>query len=68
MCEPACIKYTRSAEFTCSDLTTARKNCGKAYNSAVELLAYLCKKFGSDPLADGVVVLFLSTPNSSEAS
>lgn len=56
MCEPACIKYTQGAAFTCSDLTTARKNCETAYNSAVDLFAYLCKKFGFDPLADGVIV------------
>lgn len=56
MCEPACIKYTQGATFTCSDLTTARKNCETAYNSAVELFAYLCKKFGFDPLADGVII------------
>jgi hypothetical protein len=56
MCEPACIKYTQGAAFTCSDLTTARKNCETAYSSAVDLFAYLCKKFGFDPLADGVIV------------
>lgn len=56
MCEPACIKYTQGANFTCSDLTTAQKNCETAYNSAVELFAYLCKKFGFDPLADGVII------------
>lgn len=56
MCEPACIKYTQGAAFTCSDMTTARKNCKTAYDSAVELFAYLCSKFGFDPLADGVIV------------
>ena len=56
MCEPACIKYTQGAAFTCSDLTTARKNCETAYSSAVDLFAYLCKKFGFDHLADGVIV------------
>lgn len=56
MCEPACIKYTQGAAFACSDMTTARKNCETAYNSAMELFAYLCSKFGFDPLADGVIV------------
>lgn len=28
----------------------------KVYREAVELTAYLCKKFGFDPLADGVVI------------
>lgn len=56
MGEPACIKYTQGATFTCSDLTTARKNCETAYKSAVELFAYLCEKFGLNPLADGVII------------
>ena len=30
MCEPACIKYTGGANFTCSD-TAAAKGCGEAY-------------------------------------
>ncbi|MDE6746915.1 MAG: SPOR domain-containing protein, partial [Oscillospiraceae bacterium] len=49
-------RYIQGATFTCSDLPTARKNCETAYNSAVDLFAYLCKKFGFDPLADGVIV------------
>lgn len=58
MCEPACIEYSKenASKFTCSDLKTAQKNCEVAYNSAVELFAYLCKEFGFDPLADGVIV------------
>lgn len=56
MCEPACIKYTSGANFTCSDLTTARAVATRTYDAAVELFAMLCKEFNLDPLADGVIV------------
>lgn len=56
MCEPACIKYTGGANFTCSDLDTARAVAKRTYEAAVELFAMLCKQYGLNPLADGVVV------------
>ena len=56
MCEPACIKYTGGATFTCSDLTTARMVAAMTYAAAVELFAYLCKEYNLDPLADGVII------------
>ena len=56
MGEPACIKYTSGSKFTVSDLETAQKCAVTAYNSAVELFAYLCDKYALDPLADGVIV------------
>lgn len=56
MCEPACIRYTSGSGFTCSDLATARASAVRTYEVAVELFAMLCKKFGLDPLADGVVI------------
>lgn len=56
MCEPACIKYTSGANFTCSDTATAKAVATRTYNSAVELFAFLCEKFKLDPLADGVVI------------
>lgn len=56
MCEPACIKYTSGATFTCSDLTTARAVCRRTYAAAVELFASLCAEFNLDPLGDGVIV------------
>lgn len=52
MCEPACIKYTSGANFTCSDLASARAAAKRTYVSAVELFAMLCKKFNLDPLKD----------------
>lgn len=56
MGEPACIKYTSGSKFTVSDLETAQKCAVTAYNSAVELFAYLCDKYALNPLADGVIV------------
>ena len=52
MCEPSCIKYTSGANFTCSDLASARAAAKRTYDSAVELFAMLCKKFNLDPLKD----------------
>ena len=56
MCEPACIKYTSGASFTCSDLTTAKAVAKRTYEVAVELFAMLCNKYGLNPLADGVII------------
>ena len=52
MCEPACIKYTGGASFTCSDTVTARAVAKRTYEAAVELFAMLCKKYGLNPLTD----------------
>ena len=56
MCEPACIKYTSGANFTCSDTAAAKAVAQRTYQAAVELFAMLCQKFSLDPLADGVVI------------
>lgn len=56
MCEPACIKYTGGASFTCSNLPVARAVAQRTYDTAVQLFAHLCKEFNLDPLADGVIV------------
>lgn len=56
MCEPACIKYTSGANFTCSDIQTAKAVVTRTYESAVELFAQLCKQYNLDPLADGVII------------
>lgn len=56
MCEPSNIRYTGGATFTCSDLTAARAVARRTYDAAVELFAMLCKEYGLDPLADGVIV------------
>ena len=56
MCEPACIKYTGGATFTCSDKATAQAVAKRTYEAAVELFAMLSQKFSLDPLGDGVIV------------
>ena len=56
MCEPACIKYTGGATFTCSDKATAKAVAKRTYEVAVELFSMLCWKFSLDPLGDGVIV------------
>ena len=56
MCEPDCIKYTGGANFVCSDYARARVMVERTYKSAVELFAHLCKEYGLNPLADGVII------------
>ena len=56
MCEPSCIKYISGSSFTCSDLATAKAVAKRTYEAAVELFAFLCKKFDLNPLADGVII------------
>ncbi len=56
MCEPACIHYIGGAVFTCSDIPAARNAVRKAYEAAVELAAYLCKKYNLDPLEKNVLI------------
>lgn len=56
MCEPASIRYTSGASFTCSNLADAKASAKRAYESAVKLFAYLCKKYGLNPVGDGVIV------------
>lgn len=56
MCEPACIKYIGGSTFTCSDMATAKAVAKRTYEAAAELFAYLCKKYGLDPTADGVII------------
>lgn len=56
MCEPACIKYTGGATFTCSDPAAAKAAVTRTYNAAVELFAMLCKQFDLDPMKDGAIL------------
>lgn len=56
MCEPDCIKYTGGSSFTCSDPARAKEMVSRTYNSAVELFAFLCKKFNLDPMKNGVII------------
>lgn len=52
MTEPDCIKYTHGSTFTCSDLAKAKSQVAGTYKTAVELFAYLCKKYNLNPLTD----------------
>jgi N-acetylmuramoyl-L-alanine amidase CwlA len=52
MCEPAEIKYTSGASFTCSNTTKAKAAVKRAYNAAVELFAFLCTEYKLDPMKD----------------
>lgn len=56
MCEPSYIKYISGSKFIVNDLQKAQKQAVTAYNSAVELFAYLCEKYDLDPLSDGVIL------------
>ena len=56
MCEPACITYTGGSSFKCFDLAQARAAVKRTYDTAVELFAMLCKTYGLNPLADGVII------------
>ena len=56
MCEPPCIKYTGGASFTCTDEGRAKEMVERTYKAAVELFAFLCKEYGLNPLADGVII------------
>lgn len=56
MCEPDCIKYTSGSKFTCSDTAKATAIVKRTYESAVELFAYLCREYGLNPLADGIIL------------
>lgn len=50
MCESAYIRYTSGNKFTVTNKEKAQADCKRAYNTAVELFAYLCKKFNLNPL------------------
>jgi len=52
MCEPACIKYTGGATFTCSDIASAQAVAKRTYDSAVSLFAELCSRYSLDPMSD----------------
>ena len=57
MTEPATIRYTGGSDWTeTGDGRNTESHVLATYQYAVELFAYLCRMFGLDPLADGVVV------------
>ena len=56
ICEPASIRYSSGTRFTCTDLASARSSVRRTYETAVDLFAGLCKKYGLDPMAGGVIL------------
>ena len=57
MTEPATIKYTGGASWQeTGDGNNTRAHVLATYKTAVELFAYLCKKYGLNPTADGVII------------
>lgn len=56
MTEPSTIKYTGGSSYMDLNPTATKDFVLKTYQTAVELFAYLCKKYNLDPLADGVII------------
>ena len=50
MCESNYISYTHADQFECSNYPAAREQAKTAYNAAVELFAFLCRRYNLDPL------------------
>ncbi len=50
MTEPACIRYTSGARFTCADPDAARAHCRGTWDAAAELFAMLCRTYALDPM------------------
>ena len=49
MCESAAIRYGSGASFTVLDRARALADCARAYRTAVELFARLCRQYKLDP-------------------
>lgn len=56
MCEPGTIRYTGGASFVDNNPTATKRVVVRTYNAAVELFAYLCKKYDLNPTKDGVII------------
>lgn len=56
MCESSHIKYTSGTSLYMTNKAKAQADCKRAYDSAVELFANLCKEYNLDPLKSGVIV------------
>lgn len=50
MAESQAIRYTGGDRFEILDRAKARQNCETAYNGTVALFAWLCERFGVDPM------------------
>jgi hypothetical protein len=56
MCEPGTIKYSGGATWTDLNPTATKASVMALYAHSVELFALLCKQFGLNPTADGVIL------------
>lgn len=57
MCEPSTIRYTSGANWVeTGDGKNTKATVLRTYKAAVELFAMLCKEYGLNPLADGVII------------
>ena len=56
MTEPGTIKYTGGSSWVDLDPAATEAFVRKTYANAVELFAGLCRQFGLDPLAEGVII------------
>lgn len=52
MAESLSIKYVGGDKFEVLDLAKAQADCKRAYDGAVELFAWLCQRFGIDPMTE----------------
>ena len=56
MTEPDTIKYAGGGSFKDLNPTATKDFVKKTYKTAVELFAYLCKKYNLNPEKDGVII------------
>ena len=56
MTEPSQIKYTGGSTFKVLDKAAAQAQARGTYQTAVQLFAQLCKQYGLNPLAHGVII------------
>ena len=56
ICEPAGFKYSGGSTMTGYDVEAQTPYFSAIWANAVELTATLCKQYGLDPMADGVVI------------
>ncbi len=56
MCEPGCLCYEKGVLVGCSDREAALAAVKRTYDTAVELFAMLCEKYGLDPTESGVII------------
>ena len=56
MTEPSTIRYTSGANFVDNNSQATGAHVRATYETAIKLFAYLCKEFGLNPLADGVII------------